>query len=182
MKTVKIIVSVFALFSVMILAGCDALDDFSVNVPFTVSFSDSTNSTETFDSEVYDLADNSMYQEYMEKIEDFEFLEARYFVTGTVPDTLTGTMKFTVKQNNADGLTLFYQEYAGVKVYKEKSGIFELTADQIKTFNDYLKAMYMSSGSTVFYGEASVSGLEDNGDEKKIDVDLHLILKAKGTL
>ena len=79
-------------------------------------------------------------------------------------------------------MILFYQEFADVEVYDGKSDIFVLTADQIKTFNDYLKAMYMSSGSTVFYGEAVVSGLEDNDQQKKIEVDMHLILKAKGTL
>lgn len=182
MKAIKITVSLAALFSVMFFAGCDALDDFSVNVPFTVSFSDSTYSTQTSDSETYDLAENSMYLEYSEKIEDFEFLEARYFVTGAVPDTLSGTMKFTVRQNDENGMILFFQEFAGVEVYDGKSDVFVLTPEQIKIFNDYLKAMYMSSGSTVFYGEAVVSGLTDNGEKKKVDVDLHLILKAKGTL
>ena len=182
MKAIKIIVSLAALFSIVFLSGCDALDDFSVNVPFTVSFSDSTSSTQTFDSQTYDLAENSMYQEYKEKIEDFEFLEARYLVTVTDPDTLTGTMKFTVRQNDADGLILFQKEFADVKVYQNKSDKFALTSDQIQVFDDYLKAMYMSSGSTVFYGEAVVSGLEDNGFQKKVEVDLHLILKAKGAL
>ncbi|MBN2857958.1 MAG: hypothetical protein JXN63_06120 [Candidatus Delongbacteria bacterium] len=182
MKAIKLTVSLAALFSIMFFAGCDALDDFSVNVPFTVSFSDSTVSTQTSDSETYDLAENSMYQEYKEKIEDFEFLEARYFVTGAVPDTLTGTMKFTVRQNNADGLVLFYQEFPDVEVYYNKSDIFVLTSEQVKIFNDYLKAMYMSSGSTVFYGESVISGLDDDGSQKKVEVDLHLILKAKGTL
>lgn len=182
MKAIKITVSLAALFSVMFFAGCDALDDFSVNVPFTVSFSDSTNSTETSDSETYDLAGNSMYQEYKEKIEDFEFLEARYFVTGTEPDTLRGTMNFTVRQNSAGGMILFNEEFADIEVYDGKSDVFVLTPEQIKAFNDYLKLMYMSSGSTVFYGEAVVSGLEDNGFQKKVEVDLHLILKAKGAL
>jgi uncharacterized lipoprotein YajG len=182
MKMIKIMVPLTALVSILFLAGCDALENFSVNVPFTVAFSDSTLTTETSDNKTYDLSENSVYNEYKEKIEDFEFLEASYFVTETVPETLTGTMKFTVRKNNEDGEILIYQEYPGVTVYEGKTQKFVLDQAQINMFNAYLLGMYESSGSTVFYGEAVVSDLEDNNEWKKIEVDLHVLLKAKGTL
>jgi hypothetical protein len=182
MKNVKLMILLTAALALFVMSGCDALENFSVNVPFTVSFADSTNSTQTSDSETYDLAENSMYQEYREKIEDFQFLEARYLVTGTVPETLVGTMRFTVRQNNADGLILFTQEFPNVEVFEGKTDVFVLTQEQAKLFNDYLYAMYMTSGTTVFYGKSEVTGLADDGSKKKVEVDMHLILKAKGTL
>ena len=63
MKKIKIIFTLTALIAIMFTAGCDSLKDFSVNIPFTVEFIDSTNSTQTFDSEVYDLAGNSQYND-----------------------------------------------------------------------------------------------------------------------
>jgi|GEM_PF-1807527 len=182
MKMKKIMFLLTALFSILFMAGCDALEDFTVNVPFTVAFTDSTNSTETFDSETYDLADNSVYQEYEEKIEDFEFLEARYNVKETIPDTLVGTMKFTIKKNDSAGEVLLYQEFPGVTVYPGATDMLVLTQAQIQMFNAYLLNMYANAGTTKFYGEAVVSGLADNDSLKAIVVDLHLLLKAKGNL
>lgn len=180
MKNFAIIMT--AMFAILFIAGCDALEDFTVNIPFTVAFTDSTNTTETFDSETYDLAQNSMYDEYQEKIEDFEFLEARYYVTEAIPDTLTGTMKFTVRKNDAAGEILIYQEFPDVTVYESKSDLFVLTSVQIQMFNAYLLDMYANAGTTTFYGEAVVSGLANDGSLKKISVDLHLLLKAKGKM
>jgi len=182
MKMKKYLFLLTAMFSILFMAGCDALEDFTVNVPFTVAFTDSTNSTETFDNETYDLADNSVYQEYQEKIEDFEFLEARYNVKETLPDTLTGTMTFTVNKNDSLGEEIFSQVFPNVKVYKDATDMLVLTQAQIQMFNAYLLNMYANAGTTKFYGEAVVSGLTDDGTLKKIVVELHLLLKAKGNL
>jgi len=182
MKMKKILILITALLAILFTAGCDALEDFTVNVPFTVTFTDDTNSTETFDSEVYDLADNSVYQEYEEKIEDFEFLEARYNVKETIPDTLTGTMTFTVQKNDSLGEEIFSQVFPNVKVYNGATDMLVLTQPQIQMFNAYLLNMYANAGTTKFYGEAVVSGLADNDSLKSIVVELHLLLKAKGKL
>jgi hypothetical protein len=182
MKKIKFLFLLTALLSVLITAGCDSFQDFSVNIPFTIEFVDSTYNTQTFDSEVYDLGANSQYNDYKEKIKDFEFLEARYFIKATVPDTLVGTLKFTVRKNDNAGDILFYKEFPGVTVYNGKTDIFVLTQDQIKMFNDYLYAMYALSGTTKFYGEAAVTDLANDGNLKKTTVELHLLLKAEGEL
>lgn len=182
MKMKKYLIFLAVLFSMLFIVGCDALEDFTVNVPFTVAFTDSTTTTQTFDNQIYDLSENSVYNEYKEKIEDFEFLEARYNVQETVPDTLIGTMKFTIRQNDSLGTVLLYQEFPDVTVYPGATDLFVLTQAQIQLFNDYLLAMYATSGTTKFYGEAVVSGLAADESLKKIIVDLHILLKAKGQL
>ncbi len=178
MKTLKLIVLTAVFAALLFMTGCDKFEDFSVNVPFTVVMTDSSYSTTITSSELYDLDDSSVYQEYKDKIENFEFMEAKYTVTYAEPSDLSGKMRLTMKKNGPDGDVLFVKDYDYAAADFGQSFTVVLTSDEISMFNSFL----MASGTKIFYGEAYVYDLPDNTDKKKMTVKIHLLLKAEGEL
>lgn len=179
MKILKMLVSVTVLASMLFIAGCDQFDDFSVNVPLALTFIDSTSTDTITKVGIYDLDENSVYQEYRERIEDFEFVEAKYIVTDIDPEDLTGHIELTVRQDDENGNILIRTE----RIFEPETDLntsysFEMTPEEITFFNNYL----IAAGSKVFWGQAHITNIEGSSEKKEVTVKVHILLKAKGAL
>ncbi len=180
MKILKIIITFGVLASMFFMTGCDQFENFSVNVPLTITFNESTQNSTINRVESYDLDNNSVYNEYKDRIENFEFVEARYVVTEIDPADLTGDIVLTVRRDDEDGHVLFTAERTfDPETDLNTSYDFVLTAEEISFFNSYLMA---TGGSKVFWGEADITNIEGSSETKEVTVKVHLLLKAKGTL
>jgi hypothetical protein len=155
-KILKSSVLTFAIFSAVLLNGCDIFENFLFNLPVSVTII-SSGTTNPSGSQTFKLDTVQTYQDYKDKLNSIVYVEA-YIKTQSITDTsIRGNGSFRLYAGTNSGGQLLAEHVANnirPADYMSPNPAYkvELTPAQITAINQAL-----ADDVTEFYGEYSVA-------------------------
>ena len=151
----------------------DALKDYPVNIPLSVTFSASGSSTSIVESKEFCINNDSTYQAYSDKVKKVTFVEVAFRTLSFSPADLRGTIVVTL--NDAAGNLLFSEtiENASPGDYVNTPYVISLDAAEIQAIDAYLESALSKNQTLCFTAGLNVSitsGSQTNSLEGAIDI------------
>lgn len=158
-KTIKIFFILIIASISFITMSCDEIGSFDLNMPFSDTITVEGSNSVVSESFYYCLDELDDWDEYREEIESIEYLSASVWVISYSPANLTGIVTVTV--NDSDGMVIFSDTLPSNNPndYIGKPYTFQLTEDEITTYNAILSEAISSDDPTCFNGVLEVSGI-----------------------
>jgi len=170
----KIILTI--LISFTLFTSCDVVDalkDYPVNIPLSVTFSASGSSTSIVETQDFCINNDSTYQEYSEKVKKVTFVEVAFRTISYSPADLRGTIIITL--NDASGNLLFSEtiENASPEDYINTPYVISLNAAEIQAIDAYLDNALSNNQTLCFTAGLNVtitSSAQTNSLDGAIDI------------
>ena len=162
-KITKILLSLF-IASLMLVNGCDDLNNLPLNIPSEpIYFSSTGQNNFSFDDGTFCLSQSDEWRDNVNDIESVSFVEASFWSDAGTTAGLTGDIKLTVREGNANGKIIFEWEKDGLVTanYLDEAIKIELEPEEIADMNTYLEN-FDTLGDLCFYGSLETSNLESS--------------------
>ncbi|QQS35656.1 MAG: hypothetical protein IPM56_15640 [Ignavibacteriales bacterium] len=180
-KYIKSAVLVFTVLIFSLTNGCDAFDSFPLNMPFTITFTASGNSSTITDNGSGCLDTNSeTYQEYRDKINSLTFVEAAYRTVSVNTGNQNITADISVIVSIPGGATLFNYTIPNVRPADFISTPLVLQLDQVEldAIRSYLE-LFQQVPSMCFDATYTLSNISGGAAPYTVEGAVDFVLEAE---